>query len=369
MSLARDIADLGSSATKLDAVGSNLIINGAMQVAQRGTSVTSISTEGYKTVDRFRWTMDNTSAVFTHSQSTDVPSGQGFANSFKTEVTTADASLAANNQTRFEYRFEGQDVQQLAKGTSNAKKVTLSFWVKAYQAGTYIVNIQDTDNSRLIAATYTVNASATWEYKTITFDGDTSGTLTDDNNLSLVVHWYLGAGSDYTSGTLASAWESLTTANRAVGQTVDIASSTSNYWAITGVQLEVGDTATDFEHRSANDTLQACERYFQTYSKRTWNGINEHATNYKMYVNGVFRQKMRAAPTASFIGTVIIARPQVSVTQRPNALGGLTAEGFQNCAWPSSGTYGGQLGTHGDAYYYMALGDGPTNRIDFDAEL
>ena len=240
----------------------NLIINGAMKVAQRGTSVTSISTEGYKTVDRFRWTMDNTSAVFTHTQSTDVPSGQGFANSFKTEVTTADASLAANNQTRFEYRFEGQDVQQLAKGTSNAKKVTLSFWVKAYQAGTYIVNIQDTDNSRLIAATYTVNASATWEYKTITFDGDTSGTLTDDNNLSLVVHWYLGAGSDYTSGTLASAWESLTAANRAVGQTVDIASSTSNYWAITGIQLEVGDTATDFEHRTFGDELKRCHRYF-----------------------------------------------------------------------------------------------------------
>jgi len=241
----------------------NLIINGAMQVAQRGTSVTSISTEGYKTVDRFKWTMDSTSAVFTHSQSTDAPTGEGFANSLKVDVTTADTSLASGNQTRLEQRIEGQDVQQLAKGTSNAKKVTLSFWVKAYQTGTYVVNIQDVDNSRLIAKTYTVNSSATWEYKTITFDGDTTGTLDNDNGLSLNLVWYLGAGSDYTSGTLATSWESLTNANRAAGQTVDIATSTSNYWQITGVQLEVGEQATPFEHRSFGEELALCQRYYE----------------------------------------------------------------------------------------------------------
>ena len=239
----------------------NLIINGAMQVAQRGTSVTSISTEGYKTVDRFKWIMDSTSAVFTHSQSTDVPTGEGFGNSFKVDVTTADTSLASGNQTRIEQRIEGQNLQQLAKGTSNAKKVTLSFWVKAYQTGTYVVNIQDTDNSRLIGKTYTVNSSATWEYKTITFDGDTTGTLNNDNGLSLNLLWYLGAGSDYTSGTLATSWESLTNANRAVGQTVDIATSTSNYWQITGIQLEVGEQATPFEHRSYGEELALCQRY------------------------------------------------------------------------------------------------------------
>jgi hypothetical protein len=244
----------------------NLIINGAMQVAQRGTSATSVSSEGYKCVDRMRWTMDSTSAVFTLSQSTDVPSGQGFAKSFKAEVTTADTSLAAGNQTRFEYRFEGQDLQQLAKGTSNAKKVTLSFWVKAYQTGTYVINLQDTDNSRLIAATYTVDTSATWEYKTVTFVGDTSGAFTNDANLSAVVHWYLGAGSTYTSGTLPSTWESLTNANRAAGQTVDIATSTSNYWAITGIQLELGENASDFEHRSFGEELALCQRYCQVWN-------------------------------------------------------------------------------------------------------
>jgi len=273
----------------------NIVINGAMQVAQRGTSVTSISTEGYKTVDRFKWTMDNTSAVFTHSQSTDVPTGEGFGNSFKVDVTTADTSLASGNQTRFEYRFEGQDVQQLAKGTSNAKKVTLSFWVKAYQTGTYVVNIHDTDNSRLIAKTYTVNSSATWEYKTITFDGDTTGTLNNDNNLSLVLHWYLGAGSDYTSGTLATSWESFTNANRAVGQTVDIATSTSNYWQITGIQMEVGEQATPFEHRSFGEELGLCQRYYFENVGKNFGGIAPE-TN-RVLVDGLFPQRMRTSPT------------------------------------------------------------------------
>jgi len=309
-SKARQLADLGGDTANLEDISSayssgalsnrNLIINSAMQVAQRGTSATSVSTEGYKCVDRFRWNMDDTSAVFTLSQSTDVPTGEGFSNSFKAEVTTADTSLAAANQIRFEYRFEGQDVQQLAKGTSNAKKVTLSFWVKAFQTGTYVINLQDTDNTRLIAATYTVDASGTWEYKTVTLDGDTSGALTSDANLSLVLHWYLGAGSNYTSGTLATSWESVTNANRAVGQTVDITASTSNYWAITGVQLEAGDTATPFEHRSFGQELALCQRY---YAKS--GGVNSHATDYNgaLYLGDVrFKTTMRATPTVTIFG-------------------------------------------------------------------
>ena len=301
MSRARDFADLAGSADAGGLTGRNLIINGAMQVAQRGTSATSVSNEGYKCVDRMRWTMDSTSAVFTLSQSTDVPSGQGFAKSFKAEVTTADTSLAAGNQTRFEYRFEGQDLQQLAKGTSNAKKVTLSFWVKAFQTGTYVINFQDTDNSRLIGATYTVDTSATWEYKTVTFAGDTSGAFTNDANLSAVVHWYLGAGSTYTSGTLPSAWESLSNADRAAGQTVDIATSTSNYWAITGVQLEVGEQDTPFEHRSYGDELERCRRYYNQWSDgdKTYHSLGIGTMYTATYMQGGFElgTEMRAVPT------------------------------------------------------------------------
>ena len=300
MTKAAELAKIGEVLTNSQIGGRrNIIINGSQIVAQRATQVTSISSEGYKTVDRFKWTMDSTSAVFTHSQSTDVPTGEGFANSFKVDVTTADTSLASGNQTRFEQRIEGQDVQQLAKGTSNAKKVTLSFWVKAYQTGTYVVNLQDVDNSRLIAKTYTVNSSATWEYKTITFDGDTTGTFNNDNGLSLNVLWYLGAGSDYTSGTLATSWESLTNANRAAGQTVDIATSTSNYWQITGIQLEVGEQATPFEHRSFGEELALCQRYFMKSSCDLKAFTNSSSDSGARAMNIFFPTVMRGTPSMS----------------------------------------------------------------------
>ena len=347
----------------------NLVINGGMQVAQRGNfTITTSGSAEYGGPDRFfMWTYTSTEQVVADiSQATDVPSGQGFGYSYKVDVTTAESAVAAGEALLINQYIEAQNVQQLEYGTSSAKDVTVSFWIKSTKTGTYCFSLNQPDANRVYVKEYTVDASDTWEKKIITIPGDASGTINNDNGRGLWLQWVLMAGSD-RQGT-ANNWRGdpfdLATSNQ-----VNAVDNASNNIYLTGVQLEVGDTATDFEHQSANDTLQACERYFQTYSKRTWNGINEHATNYKMYVNGVFRQKMRAAPTASFIGTVIIARPQVSVTQRPNALGGLTAEGFQNCAWPSSGTYGGQLGTHGDAYYYMALGDGPTNRIDFDAEL
>ena len=338
----------------------NLIMNGAMQVAQRATSVTSVSTEGYKTVDRFKWTMDTTSSVYTLSQSTDVPSGQGFANSFKAETTTADATLDANCQIRFEQRFEGQDVQQLAKGTSNAKSVTLSFWVKAFQTGTYILNLQDTDNSRLIAATYTVNSSATWEYKTVTFAGDTTGAFTNDNNISLVVHWYLSAGSNYTSGTLASAWESLTTANRAVSQTVDIADSTSNYWQITGVQLEVGKVATPFEHRSYGEELALCQRYFQTLANGELVGSKNTPT--RMRITGKLVTEMRAQPTVSRVsGTTVVFQGVgvgVSSTNTAAAQGansGLRFMAFDLDGFPSldNRSYGGADASSTTAVFHV----------------
>jgi hypothetical protein len=341
----------------------NMVINGAMQVAQRGTSATSVSNEGYKCVDRMRWTMDSTSARFTLSQSTDVPSGQGFAKSFKAEVTTADTSLAAGNQTRFEYRFEGQDLQQLAKGTSNAKKVTLSFWVKAYQTGTYVINLQDTDNNRLIAATYTVDTSATWEYKTATFVGDTSGAFTNDANLSAVVHWYLGAGSTYTSGTLPSTWESLTNANRAAGQTVDIATSTSNYWAITGVQLELGENASDFEHRSYADELFDCSRYYTNLAQFNGDNFGSFHGTTAGKVALKFPRVMRAAPTMSFNSpyTSLIERNGVDV-QTPT---GITANYTR-----TSGCIVNVTGLTGTAGIGMFIRQAPNDTtIEADAEL
>ena len=222
----------------------NLIINGDMSIAQRGTSSTGQTSNGYYTIDRFRQIISGI-GTWTFSQSTDVPSGQGFAYSQKWNCTTADASPASTDQLLLQYRFEGQMLQSMKKGTSNAESVTLSFWVKTNKTGTYIIELFDRDNTRTISKSYTVNSSSTWEKKTITIEGDTTGTFDNDNNASLDLHFWLGAGSNNTSGTLQTTWGTQSNADRAVGQ-VNLADSTSNEWYITGVQLEVGTSASDF---------------------------------------------------------------------------------------------------------------------------
>ncbi len=239
----------------------NIFINGDMQIAQRSTSVASITTSGYNTVDRFR-TAITTLGTWTQSQSTDVPSGYGFANSLKMDCTTADASPAASDVLFLQQRFEGQNLQYLKKGTASAVSLTASFWVKSTKTGTFIVELLDQDNSRHICKSYTVNTTNTWEFKTITFAGDTTGAFTNDNGVSLDINFWLGAGTDATSGTLPTSWGSLVTANRAVGQ-VNIADSTSNDFLITGIQLEAGTSATDFEFLPIDVSLARCLRYFE----------------------------------------------------------------------------------------------------------
>jgi hypothetical protein len=239
----------------------NIVINGDMQIAQRSTSVASITTSGYYTLDR--WNVNLSSlGTFTMSQSTDVPSGYGFANSLKLDCTTADASPSASDVLQLQQRFEGQNLQYLKKGTANAVSLTLSFWVKSTKTGTFIANLNDQDNTRSISKSYTVNTTNTWEFKTVTFAGDTTGAFTNDNALSLIAIFWLGCGTDFTSGTLNTSWETTTNANRAVGQ-VNIADSTSNDFLITGVQLEAGTSATDFEFLPIDVDLTRCQRYYE----------------------------------------------------------------------------------------------------------
>jgi hypothetical protein len=237
----------------------NIIINGDMSIAQRSTSVASITTGGYKTVDRFQADVTNI-GTWTQSQSTDTPTGQGFATSLKMDCTTADASPAAGDLLRITQRIEGQNIQYLKKGTANAVSLTLSFWVKSNKTGTYIAELFD-DNSRSISKSYTVDVTDTWEKKTITYEGDTTGTIDNDNTIGLSLHLWLAAGSTYTSGTLATTWGAVTSANRAVGQ-VNLADDTANEWYITGVQLEA-ETASDFEFLPFDVNLQRCQRYYQ----------------------------------------------------------------------------------------------------------
>ena len=239
-----------------------LIINGDMAVAQRGTS-TGITTPGYYACDRFQTAVGNL-ATWTISQDSDVPSGYGFVNSLKLDCTTADASPSTGDVLIVRQRFEGQDVQLLKKGTSSAEKVTVAFWIKATKTGTNILELFDRDNSRTISQSYTISSSNTWEYKVINFSADTTGALDDDNNLSFEIAWWLGSGTDYTSGTLQTSWGSQTDADRAVGQ-VNHGDSTSNNVFITGVQMEVGEytssTLPPFQHESFGDNLARCQRY------------------------------------------------------------------------------------------------------------
>ena len=261
---ARDLISVGRK---------NKVINGAMQLSQRKTSESGISSSNtVRVLDRYQVRV-NSIGTWTVSQSTQSP--PGFSNSMRWQCTTADASPGASDFIYMAHRFEGLNVQDLAKGTSSAKPVTVSFWVRSTVTGSYSFRLVDDQNNRQIGQNYTVNQADTWEHKTMTFAGDTTGALANDNSNRLSMLWWLAVGSNRTSGAIPTSWETMTTADEAAGQTANIASSTSNNFYITGIQLEVGRNATDFEHRSYNEELQLCKRYYQR-----WNGNDPDFNTY-----------------------------------------------------------------------------------------
>ena len=277
-----------------------LIINGSMDVSQRATSTSSITSDGFHTLDRFE-THISSLGTWTQSQDTDVPSGQGFANSLKMDVTSADASPSAGDYCVIRTKFEGQDLQLFKKGTSSAEKFTLAFWVKSSKTGTHIVELFDIDNTRTVSQAYTISSADTWEKKVVNFPADTTGAFGDDNGRSLDIQFWLGAGSNFTSGTLQTTWAGQTNANRIVGQ-VNLADNTSNNWYITGVQLEVGEfsstTIPPFQHESFGDNLARCQRYFVRYANE-----NQALGTFSYYSSGrveagiSFPVTMRTSPS------------------------------------------------------------------------
>ena len=244
-----------------------LIINGDMQVAQRSTSETGVTSSGYYTCDRWNWISGaaDTVTITQESLSAADQNTTGFPKALKVDVTTADASVASGDYAVQRYNFEGQDLQLLNKGTAAAEATTVSFWVKSTKTGTFIANMYDNDNNRLCAQAYTVDTTDTWEKKVLNFPADTTGALDNDNARSFFIDLFLMAGSGYTSGTLATTWATYDATNSAVGQ-VNALDSTSNNFHITGVQLEVGtytsSTIPPFQHESYGANLQRCQRYF-----------------------------------------------------------------------------------------------------------
>ena len=292
----------------------NLIINGAMQVAQRGTSSTST---GYQTTDRFTFNMSNfDNAAFTQVQSTAAPSG--FSSSWRIDCTTVETALAADEYSNFAQPIEAQNLQNIQNGTSGAKSLTLSFYVKSNKTGTFGVNLYKPDNTgRQITATYQVSSADTWEFKTITFAGDTAGGgIDNDNGAGFYIYWHLAAGTNFTSSDSTS-WSNYANAGFAFGHAVNIFDNTANDWAITGVQLEVGENASDFEHRSFGEELVLCQRYYSQFDDTNGGWIAGGFFYNTTAVEAAVRlpQPMRAAPTVSIGGTeshIVIQRAATS---------------------------------------------------------
>ena len=297
MSKARGLADLGNVYDDGALSSRNLIINGAMQVAQRGTSVTGVTANGYYACDR--WFSNIQNGTWTISQEADAP--DGFSKSIKYLCTATGAAQVVQHAQI----IEGSNAQQLAYGTSSAKDITVSFWVKSNVTGTYAMRMYNPQGvDRLISQNYTITASGVWEYKTITFAGDTVRDIANGNVYGINAAWWLSAGSSFSTGSTSTVWQDYAGVNEAPNQ-VDVAASVNNYWQITGVQLEVGDTATPFEHEPYSVTLQKCQRYYEqelSYDGNSlfWSGNTTNGVNY--FTDCGFSVTKRVPPTIAIIG-------------------------------------------------------------------
>ena len=310
MTKARDLANLGNK-TSLDEINDaydagalsnrNMVTNGSMQVAQRSTSVTGIGATGtaYHTIDRWQIETGNSGGRFTMSQSSDAPSG--FGSSLKLDCTTAVTSIGTGEYLLLEYHLEGQDVQRIKTGTSDAEEVTISFYVKANAAFNFVLEVRDNTNARNCSKLFSTTTG--WNRVELTYPADTIGEIVNSNASGIRLFFWIHAGSEYTGGTLNSS--SFTTnalaANRASGIS-SFYSSTSNEFYLTGFQMEVGDTATPFEHRSYGEELAKCQRYYSVikpiqahpiwiYTSTNWSTTFPHPTT------------MRVVPSISFTGT------------------------------------------------------------------
>jgi hypothetical protein len=367
MTKARELADvIGTQSTTENVLQGrrNLIINGAMQVAQRGTSF-STSTSQY-TLDRMRRAESSLgTAVITVEQSTDAP--EGFSYSFKATTSTVEGAVNADDAYYpLVYRIEAQDCQHLAYSTNAAKTLTASFWVKSSVTGTYVLSLYNYDSNRVIAKTYSISTADTWEYKTLTFSGDTTGGFNNDNGIGLELDFAAGAGSDFTSGTLPSSWEGYSAANFLVGQSVNLQNIANATWQITGVQLEVGSVATPFEHRSYGEELALCQRYFERVggdANYAQIGMGSTRTTSQTYFNVSFKHRKRAAPSVSFASGIIVS-DRYSYDQTVSGLEDVNASKDGLHARFTHSAVGTERRPH-----HVTSNDSGDGYMDFDSEL
>ena len=309
----------------------NIVINGEMKVAQRATSATGKTggTSGYFALDR--WKLQDgtigTGGRCTIAQIADGPAG--FANCLKISATTADTSIDAREALILQTRFEGQDLQQLKKGTASAEKVTVSFYVKGNAAALYVCELHDVDNGRNNTQSFAVTTD--WNRIELTFAADTSDPLDDDNAVSLSLNFWLHSGSNYSGGTFASnTWADITLANTtAVADRTSIYDSTDRTFFLTGVQMEMGSTATAFESRSFGEELALCQRYFQFVESMS--AVGNSTTQLVCTLN--FRAAMRAAPTLSVEGVMQVTSGTADHVQSSASIVSLTTDQFSSCCF------------------------------------
>ena len=294
----------GSNLTNLSTPLSfrNKIINGSMTVFQRGvgTNNYSASHDGYYAGIADRWAIRAHASMGTQTYSQNTNSPNNFGHSQRIYTTGADGGNAGKYYV-YDTKLEGQDLQDFEKGTSTAKPFTLSFYVKCNINRVFTCELRDLDNGRLCVQQYTTTNS-NWNRYVLTFPADTTGKFDDDKNASLWVRFWLSAGFNFKSGTSQTTWGSTNDANICPGQTGDLGGRVGDYWYVTGVQLEVGDTATPYEHRSFTDELSRCQRYFVKTD------FSSHVTAYFGGTH-LFRQlpfhcptPMRAQPSFSLSG-------------------------------------------------------------------
>ena len=314
MTVTGSITANGSTLATQNSLGvRNLIINGDMRIAQRGTSVAGIGTgDAYYTIDRIK-TGITAAGTWTQSQSTDVPTGQGFSYSSKSECTTADASLSSGSYLTWQYAIEGQNLQHLKYGTASAESLTLSFWVKSNKTGTYILEMRKTGTlTKQLSRSYTIDVANTWEKKTIVIDGDTADGIVNNNTLGMLILWWLGAGTNLTTGTQQTSWGTSVNINRAAGLTVNLADTVGNYINFTGVQLEVSSVSTDFEFVPYDMELARCQRYCVSYGGSTIYeplgiGTETSGTNASIQLGLPVTMRGAISVTASNLGNIRVA--------------------------------------------------------------
>ena len=325
----------------------NIIINGAMNIAQRGTSIAITGSSNVYIADRF-FTENFHDGAWTFTQSSTVPDNK-FKNSLKVDVTTADTSIAASQYCQVQQRIEAQNLHAVE---NFRQPMTFSFWVRSNKTGNYSFTLQQNDNSnRQMPGQYTINAANTWEKKIITVPADSSGLVNDDNGIGLILTWGLAYGSNYTSGSVATnnAFKAYSGSDFGAGQGVNLLDSTDNEWYLTGVQMEVGSQATPFEHRSFTEELTLCQRYCEILLQGEADGaymVNSvgYTTN-QLYGIVRFAVEKRISPTL-----VHTTGTNYYVNYRDNA--GINFSGFTGLSWPNTracGIYNSSSVTAGHA--------------------